>query len=38
MLSILQNAQSWMDVFTKMSKIRKINQRVKVYELRLWVK
>ena len=33
MLSILQNAQSWIDVFTTTSKIRKIKRRVKVYEL-----
>ena len=36
MLSILQNAQSWIDVFTKTSKIRKIKQRLKVYELRIF--
>ena len=36
MLSILQTAQSWIDVFTKTSKIRKIKQRVKVYELRIF--
>ena len=35
MLSILQNAQSWIDVFTKTSKIRKI-KRVKIYELRIF--
>ena len=36
MLSILQNAQSWIDVFTETSNIRKIKQRVKVYELRIF--
>ena len=36
MSSILQNAQNWIDVFTKTSNIRKIKQPVKVYELRLF--
>ena len=36
MLSNLQNAQSWIDVFTKTSNIRKIKQRDKVYELRIF--
>ena len=30
MLSILQNAQSWIDIFTKKSNIRKTEQRVKI--------
>ena len=33
MLSILQNALSWINVFTKTSKIQKIKQRFKVYKL-----
>ena len=36
MLSILQNAQTWIDVFTKTSNTRKIKQRYKVYELRIF--
>ena len=36
MLSILQNAISWIYVFTMTSNARKIKQRVKVYELRMF--
>ena len=36
MLSNLQNAKSSVDVFTKTSNIRKIKQRDKVYELRIF--